>query len=77
MKKSNDFQELKKLLLRKKTILLKADHNYSEEIKKEVENMRGDDVDVAESAHEQEMAYLFKSRGQDELKLIGEAVQKN
>ncbi len=76
MKKTNDFQDTKKLLLRKKAILLKADHNYSEEIKKEVENMHGDDVDVAESAYEQEMAYLFKSRGQDEIKLIGEAIER-
>ena len=75
-KKQKDFENIKKLLLQKRSILLAADQNISQEIKKEIENRHGDDVDVAESAYEQEMAYLFKSRGQDELKQIDEALQK-
>ncbi len=73
---SKDFQNIKKLLLKKKALLLDADQNINQEIKKEIENRHGDDVDKAESAYEQEMAYLFKSRGQDELRLIEEALQK-
>lgn len=75
-KKPSDFQNTKKLLMQKRSLLLAADQNISQEIKKEVENRHGDDVDVAESAYEQEMAYLFKSRGQDELRQIDEALQK-
>ena len=71
-----DFENIKKLLLQKKSILMATDQNISQEIKKEIENRHGDDVDVAESAYEQEMAYLFKSRGQDELKIINEALKK-
>ncbi len=74
--RSKDFQNIKKLLLEKRALLLAADQNIDQEIKKEIENRHGDDVDVAESAYEQEMAYLFKSRGQDELRLIDEALQK-
>ncbi len=74
--KRRDFENIRKLLLQKKSILMAADQNISEEIKKEIENRHGDDVDVAESAYEQEMAYLFKSRGQGELKLINEALRK-
>lgn len=71
-----DFENIKKLLLQKKSILMATDQNIDQKIKKEIENRHGDDVDVAESAYEQEMAYLFKSRGQDELKIINEALNK-
>ncbi len=74
--RSKDFQNIKNLLLKKKALLLAADQNIDQEIKKEIENRHGDDVDVAESAYEQEMAYLFKSRGQGELRLIDDALQK-
>lgn len=75
-KKQVDFESIKKLLLQKRSILMATDQNISQEIKKEIENRHGDDVDVAESAYEQEMAYLFKSRGQDELKIINIALKK-
>lgn len=75
-KKQIDFESIKKLLLQKRSILLATDQNINQEIKKEIENRHGDDVDVAESAYEQEMAYLFKSRGQDELKIINVALKK-
>ena len=76
MKKPVEFQDINKLLLRKRAILLKADHDIDQEIKKEVENRHGDDVDVAESSYEQEMAYLHKSRKLDELRLIEEALKR-
>ncbi|VAX21086.1 hypothetical protein MNBD_NITROSPINAE04-2238 [hydrothermal vent metagenome] len=75
-KKRQGFENIKKLLLQKRSILLAADQSISQEIKREIENRHGDDVDVAESAYEQEKAYLFKSRGQGELKLINEALLK-
>lgn len=74
--KSMGFEDFKKVLLKKKSLLLTADQNIDKEIKKDIEGRHGDDVDIAESAYEQEMAYLFKSRGKDELRLIDEAIKR-
>jgi len=74
--KSGDFTNLKKLLLRRRAFLLKADHDIDKEIKDKAEYRHGDDADIAESAYEQEMAYLFKSRGQDEVRYIDEALKR-
>jgi len=74
--KPSEYQDIKKLLLKKKALLLKADHSFGEEIKNKDQAGRGDEADVAETAYEQEMAYLFKSRGQDEVRLIDEALKR-
>ena len=74
--KSHGFEDIKKLLLKKRAILLKADENIGKEIKRDLEGRHGDDVDIAESAYEQEMAYLLKSRGKDELRIIEEAIKR-
>ena len=74
--KSPGFQDIKKALLKKKALLIKSDQNIDRDIKRDMEGRHGDDVDVAESAYEQEMAYLFKSRGKDELRLIEEALRR-
>ncbi|MDH4182960.1 MAG: TraR/DksA family transcriptional regulator [Nitrospinota bacterium] len=74
--KTTGFEDIKKVLLQKKSLILKTDRNIDKEIKKDIESRHGDDVDVAESAYEQEMAYLFKSRGKDELRLIDEALKR-
>lgn len=72
--KSQSFDDIKKLLLKRRAALLKADRGFDREIRNEIESRHGDDVDVAESAYEQEMAYMFKNRGQEEVRLIDEAL---
>lgn len=74
--KSGDFKDIKRLLLKKRAMLLENDEHIDKEIKKESGSRHGDDVDVAESAYEQEMAYLMKSRGQNELRQIEEALER-
>ncbi|MDH5508864.1 MAG: TraR/DksA family transcriptional regulator [Nitrospinota bacterium] len=74
--KSQEFEDFRKLLLKKRALLLKADENIDREIKRDLEGRHGDEADIAESAYEQEMAYLFKSRGKDELRLIEEALKR-
>jgi DnaK suppressor protein len=56
--------------------LLKADIDMAQDIKKEMENRHGDDVDVAEADYGQEMTFLMKNRGQDEVRHINEAIER-
>jgi len=74
--KSLGFEDFRKLLLKKRAMLLKSDENIDKDLKRDIEGRHGDDVDIAESSYEQEMAYLFKSRGKDELRLIDEAIKR-
>lgn len=74
--KSKDFADLKKALKRKKAMLLEADRRVDQDIKKEMANRHGDDADLAESDYEQEMSFYFKTRAQDEVRHIDEALTR-
>ncbi|MFQ5561194.1 MAG: TraR/DksA family transcriptional regulator, partial [Nitrospinota bacterium] len=41
-----------------------------------IDTRKGDDIDLAESAYEQEMAYMMKSRGTEEIRVLNEAIEK-
>jgi DnaK suppressor protein len=69
----NNFINLKKILIKRRTKLLSAMKTR----KNEKRDLRqGDDIDQAESAYEQEMSYIFRGRKSDEIKAINEAIEK-
>ena len=72
--KQNNYAEFKKILKRKRAMLLDADKHIDQDIKKELDIRHGDDADLAESSYEQEMSFYFKTRGQDELRMIDDAI---
>lgn len=74
--KPRNFNDIKKILMQKKALLLKSVKEIDQEIKNEIENRHGDDVDLAEADYEQEMSFYFKTRGQDELRQIDEALER-
>ena len=74
--KPRNFDKIKALLIRKKAALIKADRDFDKEIREEIENRHGDDVDIAEADYEQELSFQLKTRGQDELRRIDEALAR-
>ncbi|MBI5814003.1 MAG: TraR/DksA family transcriptional regulator [Nitrospinae bacterium] len=74
--KQNNFNEFKKVLKRKRAMLLDTDKHIDQDIKKEMDIRHGDDADLAESSYEQEMSFTLKTRGQDELRQIDEAIAR-
>lgn len=74
--KSGDLNDFKKVLKRKRAMLMEADKSLEQDIKKEADIRHGDEADIAESSYEQEMAFYLKTRGQDELRQIDEALER-
>jgi len=71
-----NYNALKTALEDRKRKILESDSALAHELKEEIEMRRGDDMDLAESAFEQEMSYILKNRGHKELTAIDEALQK-
>jgi len=71
-----NYNALKTALEDRKRKILESDSALAHELKEEIEMRRGDDMDLAESAFEQEMSYILKNRGHQELTAIDEALQK-
>ncbi|MBI4666113.1 MAG: TraR/DksA family transcriptional regulator [Nitrospinae bacterium] len=74
--KTNEYSDFKKLLKRKRAMLLEADKSLEQDLKKETDTRHGDDADMAESSYEQEMSFYLKTRGQDELRQIDDALDR-
>ena len=74
--KAKDYANIEKLLMKKRALLLQTERGIDKEIKQEAENRHGDDMDLAEADHEQEVSFFFKSRTQGEIKLIDEALSR-
>lgn len=74
--KTQDYSEIRKLLKKKRAFLLQTDRDIDRDIKDEVENRHGDDMDLAEADAEQEISFFLKSKAQDEIRLIDEALER-
>ncbi|MGK7346215.1 MAG: TraR/DksA family transcriptional regulator [Candidatus Nitrospinota bacterium M3_3B_026] len=74
--KPRNFNEIRKALMKKKALLLKSVRDKEKDIKEEIANRHGDDVDIAEADYEQEMSFYFKSRGEGELRKITDALAR-
>lgn len=74
--KSRNFNKIKNILMKKKALILKSVKEIEKDITEKIENRHGDDADLAEADHEQEMSLFFKNRGQDELRQIDEALER-
>lgn len=70
------YSALKTALEDRRREILESDSALAHELKEEIEMRRGDDMDLAESAFEQEMSYILKNRGHEELTAIDEALRK-
>lgn len=71
-----NYSTLKEALEKRRREILQSDSALAHELKEEIEMRRGDDMDLAESAFEQEMSYILKNRGHEELAAIEEALQR-
>ncbi|MBI3599508.1 MAG: TraR/DksA family transcriptional regulator [Nitrospinae bacterium] len=69
----NNFIDLKKILIKRRTKLLSAIKTRKNE---KTDLRHGDDIDQAGSAYEQEMSYIFRGRESDEIKAINEAIDR-
>lgn len=74
--KPRNFNDIRKALMKKKVLLAKSVKDKEKDIKDEIENRHGDDVDIAEADYEQEMSFYFKSRGEGELRKINDALAR-
>ena len=74
--KPSDLNDFKKVLKRKRAMLMETDKSLEQDIKKVTDIRHGDEADIAESSYEQEMAFYLKTRGQDELRQIDEALER-
>ncbi len=74
--KKIDYTEIKKVLKKRRALLLYHDKNLDKEIQGEIEERHGDDVDIAEVDTERELSFMLKNKGQDELRLIDEALDR-
>jgi DnaK suppressor protein len=74
--KKKDYSDVKRTLKKQRALLLRADKNLEREIESDVDTHHGDDVDIAEADAEREMSFYLKNRGQDEIKLIDEALDR-
>jgi DnaK suppressor protein len=69
----NNLAIIKKTLISRRKTLLSGIRKVMPET---LDRRKGDDIDLAESAYEQEMAYMMKSRDAEELKVLNEAIEK-
>ncbi|MBF0171217.1 MAG: TraR/DksA family transcriptional regulator [Nitrospinae bacterium] len=74
--KKTDFTEIKKILKKRRALLLHTDKNLDKDIQGEIEERHGDDVDIAEADTERELSFFLKNKGQGEIKLIDEALDR-
>lgn len=74
--KPKDFSGIFKILKKKRTLLMQADRNIDQEIRQEADNRHGDDMDRAEADYEQEVSFLLKSKTQNEIRHIDEALNR-
>ncbi|VAX23540.1 hypothetical protein MNBD_NITROSPINAE01-1902 [hydrothermal vent metagenome] len=74
--KAKEYSEIRKVLLRKKALLLKTDSDIAKDLQEEIDARHGDSADIAESILEQDVALFLKTKGQDELRHIEEALER-